>query len=303
MSALRRVGVRLLGAPAAGLAGTVLRLSPRRAGVVLLYHSIAVRSGDPARELVPPHRVDLFAGQLRHLRRWYRVVDAVDLLEAVRRRRRFGRFPVAITFDDDLQSHVLHALPTLTETGLRATFFICGASLDAPFAFWWERLQRRHDGNGSGDIHAEAEALIAMSPPERRAAVAGLEPDETPPDAGLRRADVRALVESGMTVGFHTRDHEPLSSLDDAALHRALRDGRHELEELVGARLAAIAYPHGARDDRVPAAARAAGFDAGFTASGDAVLPDSDPAAIPRIIPSHESVGRFAVRLVRELRG
>ena len=52
---------------------------------------------------------------------------------------------MAITFDDDLRSHVDFAAPLLARVGATATFFLSGSSLDDPNRFWWERLQEAFD--------------------------------------------------------------------------------------------------------------------------------------------------------------
>jgi peptidoglycan/xylan/chitin deacetylase (PgdA/CDA1 family) len=230
-------------------------------------------------------------------------------------RRRGQRIPIAITFDDDLACHLTESAPLLRRAGLTATFFLSGASLSRPFSFWWERLQAAADGDlagtralvglsaGQGDIHALGLEVQFMEPAERDAVAErlaeALGPD--PDDSGLRADQVRALVEGGFEVGFHTRHHDVLPRLDDDALAAALSDGRAELEELAGRRLEAIAYPYGMGDDRVASAAAAAGFRTGFTARREAVGPDTDPLLIGRIPEVFDSTGRFALRLVRAL--
>jgi hypothetical protein len=61
MRTLRLVARRLLARPL----GLALRLSARRTGLVLVYHALAERQGDPARELVPPQSLEAFERQLR----------------------------------------------------------------------------------------------------------------------------------------------------------------------------------------------------------------------------------------------
>jgi peptidoglycan/xylan/chitin deacetylase (PgdA/CDA1 family) len=295
----------------------LLRLTALRAGVALAYHSLAEQGGDPAVELVPPHSRSLFEGQMEHLARRYRVVLAAELPSAVEARRRGERFPVAVTFDDDLASHVHFALPVLQRAGLHATYFLTGTSLDRPFAFWWERLQRACDaaeaqvrelvGRVSGresreplSIHATGRLVESLEPRERdRFAEALLEaagPD--PPDAGMRAADVRTLIAAGMEIGFHTRRHDPLTTLPDDLLAEALCTGRQELEALVGGPLRMIAYPHGKADPRVGQAAREASFALGYTTAPRSVRPTSDRFLLGRVNPSYRSVGHLALQIV-----
>jgi peptidoglycan/xylan/chitin deacetylase (PgdA/CDA1 family) len=289
-----------------------LRLSARRAGLVLVYHAVREDGAGAMREVDRAHDAVLFEAQLRHVGRRYRLVPARELLGAVRARRRGERFPLALTFDDDLPTHVQNALPALRVAGAPATFFLCGASLERPYAFWWERLQRAVDG-GLDVTEAIGEQLalralalrIEEETPSRReeigdelARLVG----EDPPESGIRAADVRALAEGGFEIGFHTLRHDRLPPLSDTSLRAALRDGRDALEEAAGRRLTLIAYPHGRADERVAGAARAAGFEFGFTGAGVAVTARSDPLLLSRIEPSFTDLASFAGQLVDTLR-
>jgi peptidoglycan/xylan/chitin deacetylase (PgdA/CDA1 family) len=289
-----------------------LRLSARRAGLALVYHAVSARQPDLEREIARAHDTSLFEAQLRYLSRRYRVVPARELLGAVRARRRGERYPVALTFDDDLPTHVQTTMPALRRTGAPATFFLCGASLVRPFAFWWERLQRALDGGldpseiGGESLTPRALALrIEEETPERRDEIterlvrlAG----KDPPESGIRAADVRALVGAGFDIGFHTLRHDRLPPLGDVPLADALNKGRAELETVAGCRLTMIAYPHGRADERVAQAARAAGFRLGFTGSGDAVTASADPLLLSRIEPAVTDLMSFAAQLVETLR-
>jgi peptidoglycan/xylan/chitin deacetylase (PgdA/CDA1 family) len=206
------------------------------------------------------------------------------------------------------------ALPILRRAGVPATFFLCGASLERPFAFWWERLQRAFDlhadevrglvggsalGAQAASLHEFGAIIEAMTPEERDQVSARLThtlgPD--PENAGIRADDVRKLASSGMEIGFHTLRHDPLPSLDAAALARALSDGRDMLEAVAGRRLSTIAYPHGRADRRAANAARQAGFEIGFTGERQAVGPESDPLLLGRLGPSYRSIGHFALQI------
>jgi peptidoglycan/xylan/chitin deacetylase (PgdA/CDA1 family) len=289
-----------------------LRLSARRAGLVLVYHALSEDRAAADKEVDRAHHTALFEAQLRHVGRRYRLVPARELLGAVRARRRGERFPLALTFDDDLPTHVRTALPALREAGAPATFFLCGASLERPYTFWWERLQRAVDGGLDlthvlgGQLEPRALALrIEEETPSRRKEIGdelGRLLGEDPPESGMRAADVRALADAGFEIGFHTLRHDRLPSLSDASLEAALSDGRNALEVAAGRRLTLIAYPHGRADQRVADAARAAGFELGFTGAGDAVTARSDALLLSRIEPSFTDLASFAGQLVDTLR-
>src|SRR3954468_16448093 len=121
------------------------RLSGRPVAIVIVYHALAERQGDPARQLVAPHGRAEFRAQLAHLTRWYEPVAPSEVQAAAARRKRGARIPVAVTFDDDLRSHVAIAAPELRAAGVPAAFFLTGASLDTPSEFWWGPVQRAAD--------------------------------------------------------------------------------------------------------------------------------------------------------------
>jgi peptidoglycan/xylan/chitin deacetylase (PgdA/CDA1 family) len=258
------------------------------------------------------------------LRRRYRVVAASNILEAAGARRRGGRFPVAITFDDDLDSHVREATPMLRSAGLPATFFLCGASLADRSTFWWEALQivvdRREappatiplvDSEDVGAafarvpfaIHRVAKVVESLPPEQRKLVtdelVVRIDDDHLPAAFGPDR--VQALVAAGFELGFHTRDHYVLTGLDRGELAGALHSGREELGSTASQRLELLAYPHGKADGRVAAAAKEAGFTLAFCGSRDVVTPATHPFLIGRIEPRANTPGRFALELARAL--
>ena len=306
------------------IVGRLARLSSRRLGVALVYHRVGgPADGDPSREILAAVSSDGFERHLRHLRRHYRVVPATDLLAAVRSRRRGERFPLTITFDDDLATHMRDAAPALQRAGLPATFFLGGTSLREPHPFWWEDLQCAVDERiidadalphvADGDLHAALErspkaifrvagTIERLPPRERDETAAALRAVVGPraTDEGLRAGDVRSLVTAGFDVGFHTLRHDALPALSDTELEQALHDGRDELAAIAGTRLELISYPHGKADKRVAGAARAAGFTAGFTTERGLVTPDTDQLLIPRMSPAL-SAAKTALRLARAL--
>jgi peptidoglycan/xylan/chitin deacetylase (PgdA/CDA1 family) len=303
--------------------GLALRASARRAGLALVYHRVGGATGDPAKELVPPHGTALFDAHMHHLRARYRVVKASELRGAVASRRRGQRFPVAVTFDDDLWSHVGVAMPVLRRYEVPATFFLGGASLDVPHQFWWELLDRTVDvreldagwvkrtmqNRGSppatGEvalIHRLGHAIETMPPQQRDRTVEelrSLAPDG--PKLPLGVEEVETLARAGFEIGFHTRRHHQLLTLNDDELATALHDGRSELERVVGVGLRTLAYPHGRADPRIAAAARDAGYLQAFTTVAQAVVPDDDPWLLGRYEPSFRSHGHFVRELVELL--
>jgi peptidoglycan/xylan/chitin deacetylase (PgdA/CDA1 family) len=306
--------------PLASLLELRARWSGRRAGLALCYHRVGDPEGDAERELVPALGTARFAEHVAYLGRRFRLVRASELLAAAAARRRGERFPVAITFDDDLPSHVRAAKPVLERHGATATFFLCGASLDDPFSFWFEDLQLASD-RGELDRWIGEELVAAGAPADRphlhRVAVAieGLAPARRrelagrlraragppPPDSGIRAGDVSALAAAGFEIGFHTLRHDSLLTLDDDGLARTMSEGREAVARAAGRAITAISYPHGKADGRGAAAAREAGYECGFTGTPGAVGPGTDPLLVGRLDPGLAPVEDLALAVARLL--
>ena len=294
-----------------------LRASPARVAGALVYHQ-TFRASPPEEQVVPGIAAAALERHLRHLRRSYELVAPSQLHRAMLARRRGRRIPVAVTFDDDLASHLEVAAPLLRRLACPAAFFLTGAGLDGPHGFWWQRLQAAADRGldprpalRTAGLRAGAEQPLAglaadveRSPAAVRAAVAQALSQlvgEDPSADGLKRSQVGQLARAGFEIGFHTRDHRPLPELADDELARALRDGRAALEAAAGRRLTSIAYPHGRADARVADAARAAGYTDGFGGPGRSITARSDRLLLARAELLLEDPSSFELAMACEL--
>jgi peptidoglycan/xylan/chitin deacetylase (PgdA/CDA1 family) len=286
-----------------------------------VYHRVGSPGGDERHKLVPALDRSLFEAHLHHLRSTYCVVPPSRLFDAAHERRPGERFPVALTFDDDLSSHAEVVTPALLQAGVPAAFFLCGAWDDTPNVFWWQDLQSIVDERRlpvelsacpdldlssaarglPGAIHDVAERIERLAPEARDAVAAELRALADGEPGGLSASDARGIIAAGFEIGFHTRRHYLLSTLDDSALRSTMRDGRERLEDLAGRRLTMVAYPHGKADGRIAAAARAEGYERGFTAWPFPVGPATDPLLIGRLeappVPASE-LGRLIEQIL-----
>ena len=295
---------------------TLARLSGRRVGVALLYHSIADTGRARPDELVPATPTALFADQLALLRRRFDIVPASELQAAVRARRRGGRIPVAITFDDDDHSHPATAGPLLRCSGLTATFFVNAESLDAPRPLWWQQLQRAWDedsldaelmelagASGAPDLDSIGSAVTRLGPDQREMLRAALTErvGSDPALDGLSRDQLRELAGGGFELGCHTRRHDYLPLLSAAELEQSVAGGREEIEAIAGRPPTCFAYPSGGWNADVRAAVAAAGFEFAFIAEGGVVTPEADPLALPRIPPPPLYAAELSLEIGRAL--
>jgi peptidoglycan/xylan/chitin deacetylase (PgdA/CDA1 family) len=295
------------------------RLSPRRVGVALLYHGIADDDRRRADVLVPAMSPALFASQLAMLTHHYKLVPASALLAAIAARRRGGRIPVAITFDDDDRTHPTTAARLLRAAGAPATFFVNAESLDQPRPLWWQQLQRAWDERkvdrglleltglppdpGRHRLSRIGSAITQQRPEQRELVRAALRErvGDKPELAGLSRDQLRSLADGGFELGCHTQRHDFLPLLAHTELQASVESGCHEIGEVAGRPPTVFAYPSGGWDETAREAVARAGFGAAFTARGGVIRSDSDPLALPRISPPAGSVADLSYVLGRTL--
>lgn len=189
-------------------------------------------------------RPRLFERQLRSLlRRGFRSVPAADALS------RTGRL-LHVTFDDAFRT-VLKALPILERLGAHATVFACSG------------------------YAAEGRPLLIR---ELATRARGYEEELATMDWDA----LRAAAERGVEIGSHTIGHVHLPQLSDAELRRELDESREQIGDELRRPCRFLAYPFGESDERVEAAARAAGYAAAFSLRPRRGSP-LDPYAVPRV--------------------
>ena len=95
--------------------------------------------------------------------------------------------------------------------------------------------------------------------------------------------EIEELAAAGVSIGSHTRHHRRLSELTEAEREAELAGSLAELREHLPAAAAGIAYPHGDHDRSVCEAARAAGYEAGFTTEKGRNGAGTDPFRLRRV--------------------
>jgi len=306
----RRVATRVLSMP---LVNGALRSLARLRGhaLVLVYHRIgpAVEAGC---EIVPSVPEDLFRS---HLQTLGDLVDLVPLEKIVGMQQRAEgsgrRTAVAVTFDDDLPSHVEPALRLLRKFGVPATFFLSGRALHDLGSYWFQDLESlliSHDPRGVATMldvpDGSAEDLMRRcetnSELQRRIVALAATPSKP---RILTREGIAALAAGGMAIGFHTVEHRAMTGLARAELARATSDGRRDLEAAVQRPVQYFAYPHGKADGTAAQAVRDSGFAAGFTGRPTPVRAGDDRFRLGRWEPGRIGVDDLLVKLVLRLHG
>jgi peptidoglycan/xylan/chitin deacetylase (PgdA/CDA1 family) len=109
-----------------------------------------------------------------------------------------------------------------------------------------------------------------------------------------RWEEIRELAAAGVAIGSHTRHHRRLTRLGAAEREVELVGSLAELREQVPGAAAVIAYPNGDHDEEVCRAARAAGYEAGYTTEKGRNDAATDPYRLRRVS-IHGADGALAV--------
>ena len=157
-------------------------------------------------------------------------------------------------------------------------------------------------------LHAHTivyDGIVRLPPDERDAVVR--EVSEWAGTLSLPSSDRRMtwseagelMSDSRFTIGAHTVRHLYLPAQPDDVVRAELHLSREALRSLTGSRVDTLAYPFGAFDRRIVAAAREAGFRLAVTCEDRAVGAGDDRLALPRIEVTEGPLDRLIARIER----
>jgi peptidoglycan/xylan/chitin deacetylase (PgdA/CDA1 family) len=95
--------------------------------------------------------------------------------------------------------------------------------------------------------------------------------------------EIRSLAGAGVAIGSHVRHHRRLTGLSRAERDEELAGSLADLRAELPRPLEAVAYPNGDHDEAVCAAARSAGYRAGFTTEKGRNGAGTDPWCLKRV--------------------
>jgi peptidoglycan/xylan/chitin deacetylase (PgdA/CDA1 family) len=211
--------------------------------LILCYH--AVSEDWPADLSLRP---DAFERQIRNLlRRGYHGLTLSESQSPGRRRK-----SLVVTFDDGYLSTLTMAAPIMARLGIPGTVFVPSGFIGREEPMSWPGIDRWLDTPHRSEL------------------------------VPLSWEQTGQLADAGWEVGSHTISHPKLTQLADPDLAGELRDSKAAIEAELGRPCPTIAYPYGDVDQRVAAAAAAAGYRCGVGLPARWTT-DDDPMQLPRV--------------------
>jgi peptidoglycan/xylan/chitin deacetylase (PgdA/CDA1 family) len=285
---------------------------------------------------------DTFDRHMRLLSRAFTPVTLARFRDHLRDGTPFQPGSCLVTFDDGWLDTYTEAWPILKRHQVPAAVFLPVALIGSDAVFWQERLgqlafaawqRARGDaafaaaarellrpwgvqniiditaGTVRQDIIARVRNIKSTHEAQPAALIDGLVAllgSSAPPrPAGERFMTwhhVHEMSQDGVTFGGHGETHRILTTLSPADLEREMQESQAAVTREVGRRTASLSYPNGNWNRSVADAARAAGFEIGFSMDRGPVSPRDDRYAIKRIN-VHEAIGRSTPLFLARLLG
>ncbi len=243
-----------------------------------------------------------------------------EALAALRKGQRLAQALAVLTFDESFAATAELALPVCHALSVPPTLFVTTGHLDddgplGPTTLWDSHVHAVVDRIAPRPLHVSFVdrvlqtttaslrlsathrlllSLASLDEVELRRRLAELEafaggrPEVKPLDRMLTAGELVLLCKDPLvSVGAHGHGHLSLASASERALEEELVRPRTRLAELCGsAFLDVVSYPFGRPpyvDERVMRAARAAGYQAGFTALPGVARPGDHLFHLPRL--------------------
>jgi peptidoglycan/xylan/chitin deacetylase (PgdA/CDA1 family) len=239
--------------------------------VILMYHRVASPDVDPLELCVAPER---FAEQLELLQSLGRILPLDEIAGVKKNGPAF-----ALTFDDGYADNALVADPLLRAHDAPATAFVVAGAVGSGRAFWWDRLAAVV---GLPEYWREWERLRVLPAERIEEELEALDAPDGADGRPLGEDELRTLASGPVEIGAHTLTHPSLPALGSEDRRREIAGSRTRLEELVGRKLDAFAYPYGDYDPATVRLVKRSGFRTACTIHENRLSRLSSSFLLPR---------------------
>src|SRR5712692_7415987 len=231
-----------------------------------------------------------FVRLLEYLQQRFRVVSLETFSRGQTEEANKSKPWCLLTFDDGWRDTYTTAYPWLKKFGMPATVFLATGSIECRGGFWVEQLKRSWRIPASraqmksvlsqvaaqnrcqvADLEDIVEWLKHLSAEKRHSLLRRLLPSEENSnysdevDSMLTWNQVIEMSQNGVEIGAHTVSHPLLSYESDTTVERELCISKQTLEEKLGKKVCAFAYPNGDWDERVRRLVEHIGYEYAFT--------------------------------------
>ena len=264
---------------------------------ILMYHNFSGPGGTAPGAL----SAEVTRAQFHYLRRHYRVVPLLQIVEQLASAKGLDSHTVALTIDDGRRDCYEFMFPLLKEFEFPATFFVVSSFIRNEDWIWTDKVlwlsEQPHPPAPltPGKLDEVFRSLNRMRPEARNAQIQAVAvsaeitiPGQAPAKyAPCSWSELREMADSGLVdIGSHTVTHPILSSITDEESWQELTGSRRQIEDGIGKKVGSFCFPNGMPGDYRPTQVQQiadAGYACSVVASFGLVGNGADPFRLPRI--------------------
>lgn len=245
---------------------------------ILFYHRFCIGSNDPHQ--LPHLDIREFSIQMRHIKRWYRVITMDELADRLADKTNFVSPFIVITIDDGYLNNYTLAYPVLKALGLPALIYLTTGFIGTNKAPWvddlvdmlfltkeetlrlpelfGEKILNISTRSQKGDVIKilfkvmlrleHEEKLLIM---QRLSKSLGVE--EVCRNGAKRRMlnwnEVIEMSKNNISFGAHTVSHPTLSKMEPGEAEQEIFESKIEIEARIGSKVRHFAIPNGKVED------------------------------------------------------
>lgn len=269
-----------------------------------------------------------FAWQMRYLKNNYEVIKVEDLVGGLECQK-LPKRAVAITFDDGYEDNFNYAMPILCSFKLPSTIFLSTDYIETEKSFFWDEIcflvyeakekflvvpfEGKEKKFNIGTIKEKQQVVLMlcawlkfMTASNRNTVLLDISQRInvkrwTGASRLLSWSQIRQMLQSGVTIGAHTQQHESAGTQSESEFIFEAKRSKELIEQKLGEKVRLFAYPFGASQDVsgfCKQSLMTLGFEGAFTMEQKLIVPEADPFFIPRIgIGGNDSRWKFCLKI------
>lgn len=284
---------------------------------ILTYHRVCPKIESWYSVPVSPQS---FEQQIRYICRHFEVISLDELVQYIRRRNTLPEKSIVVSFDDGHKDTYTYAYPILKKYDVPATVFLTTGNITNRSIFWWDKVgysiqntkktQIILDEIGTFSIQSKSNKyrttylivnrLKNLSEERKNFLIDKLIEQcqvNISPNLGrellLTWDEIKEMNNNGINFGAHSVNHQFLTKIPLELVKYEIRQSKKDIEENLGVKVTAFAYPYGDCNPEVINFVREAGFNCAVSVSpGKLVSIKDNTYKLPRIL-STQNFSKF----------
>jgi len=243
-----------------------------------------------------------------------------ELAQYIRLKNTLPEKSIAVSFDDSYRDIYTYAYPILKKYNVPATIFLNTGNIKNRSLYWWDEVQYSIKNTNTTQINLDEIGNYNLQPESNKFRVAFTVvsrlkklsekrknllvgklieecqvdiPDNLGRELILTWNEIKEMSNSGISFGTHAVNHLCLTDILLESAKYEITQSKKDIEENLGVKITAFAYPYGDCNPELTDFVKAAGFNCAVSVSlGKLINIKDSPYMLSRISPP-QSFGKF----------